>query len=88
MKSKQWLSSMIVFAIACRMFPFSSVTLGQETVTVRAVVTASTRLSEGMLPLTFTTASRNSPLPFEVRTAEPDIRSRAPENIWTEHRDE
>jgi hypothetical protein len=45
------ISSAIVFAVACSMFHFSSVALAQDTVTVHAVVTASTRLSEGVLPL-------------------------------------
>ncbi len=45
------ISSVIVFAIACSTFPFSSVALAQETVTVHAVVTVSTRLSDGVLPL-------------------------------------
>ena len=47
MKSKQW-ASMIVFATACKLLSFSSVILAQKTVTVRAVVTATTRLNEGM----------------------------------------
>jgi hypothetical protein len=45
------ISSVIVFAVACSLFHFSSVVLAQDTVTVHAVVTASTRLSEGLLPL-------------------------------------
>jgi hypothetical protein len=49
MKPKRWTSRVVVFAIACGMFPSSSVTLAQEAVTVHAVVTASTRLSEGVL---------------------------------------
>jgi len=49
MKSKQWTSRVVVFAIACTTFPSHSVILAQETVTVHAVVTASTtRLSEGV----------------------------------------
>ena len=48
MKSKQWASHLIVFGIACKLLSFSSGLLAQETATVRAVVTATTRLNEGM----------------------------------------
>jgi hypothetical protein len=47
MKSKQWALGVVVFAIVCEIFPPSTAIHAQEAVTVHAVVTASTRLSEG-----------------------------------------
>jgi hypothetical protein len=55
MRSKPWALRVFVFAIVCEIFPSPSAIHAQETVTVHAIVTASTGLSDGVF-----TVSRKS----------------------------
>jgi len=48
MKPKRWTSRAIIFAIACGILSSSWVMPAQETITVHAVVTATTRFNEGI----------------------------------------